>query len=412
MPWKVKGNCVHKENPDGSLGEKVKCHGSPAEAQAHMKALYANMPKEEKKMMASDTRSLYFSSLADLRESELDTAEFVARGVTLIKPGFSSNTDKAGRPRYYPADTLKQAAAVFEGTRAYVNHPRRSDEKELPERDVRDIVGYYENVKAADDGRLRGDFRVVGAARDWLWPLITETPRKPDLVELSINALGNTRLGEVEGRKSIVVESIVGANSVDVVTTGAAGGSFAGALLASDPDGWISQLLAAMPFEQWREARPEFIERLKEEWKTVRELEALKQVKGKLTEAQNEITRLKEAGRAEADELAQLRHAAHADRLLSESTLPYKLRHEIREQVIAEADEEGMKAAIAKAQEAYAKSKPPVPVSGAGQRPAPQPTTVKPPNAGLQLFGVSESVAPLPGETAEAYKHRRQTLKG
>lgn len=35
--------CVHKENADGSAGEKVKCHPSEAEAKAHMKALYANM---------------------------------------------------------------------------------------------------------------------------------------------------------------------------------------------------------------------------------------------------------------------------------------------------------------------------------------------------------------------------------
>ena len=401
MHWKVVGKCVHKLNADGSVGEKVKCHDTPAEAAAHMKALYANVKE-------SEARAGYFAFLSNLAESELDSAEFVARGVTLIKPGFSTNTDKAGRPRYYPADTLRQAARVFEGTRAYANHPRRSDEKELPERDVRDIVGYYQNVKAADDGRLRGDFRVVGAAREWLWPLITETSRKPDLVELSINALGNTKLGEVEGRKSIVVESIIGANSVDVVTTGAAGGSFTGALLASDPDGWTGDLLAAMSFEQWRETRPDYIERLKSEWKTVREMEALKTVKSKLAESQNEITRLKETGRAEADELAQLRHAAHADRLLNSSTLPYKLRYEIREAVIAQADEGGMTGVIAKATEAYAKSKPVVPVSGAGQRNAPPQKEVKLPNPVTQIFGISESLMALPGENAEEYKQRRQ----
>jgi hypothetical protein len=378
-----------------------------------MKALYANMSEKEKQMM-SDTRTGYFAFLSDLTESELDSAEFVARGVTLIKPGFSSNVDKAGRPRYYPADTLKAAAGVFEGTRAYANHPRRSDEKELPERDVRDIVGYYQNVKAADDGRLRGDFHVVGSAREWLWPLVTETAKKPDLVELSINALGNTKLADVEGRKSIVVESIVGANSVDVVTTGAAGGSFAGALLQSDPDSWTGNLLSAMSFEQWREARPDYIEKLKAEWKTVREMEALKVVKAKLTESENEIMRLKDASRAEANELAQLRHAALADRLLSESTLPYKLRYEIREGVIAEADEDGMKGVIAKAQEAYAKNKPAVPVSGAGQRAAPPQPAVKLSNPAGQLLGISESAMPLPNESAEDYRRRRlQTnLKG
>lgn len=45
MPWKVVGKCVHKLNPDGSVGAKVPggCHDTEEEAQAHKRALYANI---------------------------------------------------------------------------------------------------------------------------------------------------------------------------------------------------------------------------------------------------------------------------------------------------------------------------------------------------------------------------------
>lgn len=47
MPWKVYSEggrfCVHKLNEDESKGEKVACHDSEAEANAQIKALYANV---------------------------------------------------------------------------------------------------------------------------------------------------------------------------------------------------------------------------------------------------------------------------------------------------------------------------------------------------------------------------------
>lgn len=54
MPYKIEESngeyCVHKENSDGSAGEKVKCHPTKPEAEAHMRALYAAM-EDEKSML-------------------------------------------------------------------------------------------------------------------------------------------------------------------------------------------------------------------------------------------------------------------------------------------------------------------------------------------------------------------------
>ena len=52
MPWKIIEEdgeyCVHKEDAEGNAGEKVKCHPTRDEAEAHMAAMYANMPEGEK----------------------------------------------------------------------------------------------------------------------------------------------------------------------------------------------------------------------------------------------------------------------------------------------------------------------------------------------------------------------------
>jgi len=40
-------------------------------------------------------KTSYLAEAADLREATLDPEQFIARGVTLIRAGFSTNTDKA-----------------------------------------------------------------------------------------------------------------------------------------------------------------------------------------------------------------------------------------------------------------------------------------------------------------------------
>jgi len=46
MPWKIQNDdgrfCVHKENPDGSVGETVACHDTEDDAKAQLAALYAS----------------------------------------------------------------------------------------------------------------------------------------------------------------------------------------------------------------------------------------------------------------------------------------------------------------------------------------------------------------------------------
>lgn len=363
---------------------------------------------------AGQARTGFWAELADLREASVDADGATIRNVTLIRPGFSTNADKAGRHRYYPADTLRAAVRHFEGARAYINHPSRSGAQDLPERSVLDIAGYWENVKASDDGRITGDLRVVGRAGADVLPLMTEAiTRKPGLVDVSINALGTTKIGEAEGRKAVIVEAIVGANSVDIVTTGAAGGTFAGALLASDGDGFTRQLLGALTFEEWREARPEFLDKLKTEWRTVRNDQALTEARAEIDKLKTQAATLEAQHRAESAELADLRRGALADRLLAESKLPHHVRAQARNDVLAGNDEAGMRAVVAREAKKYASApKPPVTVNGAGQRGAAPAAAMErvTTNPVLEAFGINPNAAPKDGESPAAWHARVSKL--
>lgn len=353
--------------------------------------------------------------LASLREATVEPSDTGAtiRNVTLIKPGFSTNTDKAGRPRYYPAATLKAAVAHFEGVRAYVNHPSKSQVNDLPERSILDIAGYWTNIRASDAGALVGDLKTMkNYAGQNVLPLIQEAIEShPGLVDVSINALGKTKIGEAEGRAAVVVESIVGANSVDIVTTGAAGGSFAGALLASDGGESITrQLLAALSFDEWRTAHPDYVVKIKKEWTTVRESEALKEAQTHAHGLQTKLAEAQAQHRAALAELADFRRGGTADRLLSESGLPHTLRTAVRAQLMEAKDEAGMQAVLEREQDKWRAAPKPVEVTGAGQRPITAAAPIAPAKP-ANLLGVAESMAVLPGENAEAYRVRRERAR-
>lgn len=57
MPWKIVGNCVHTKNEDGSTGAVVKCHATREKAEAHMRALYKNVPDAKAKPSPSPKQS-------------------------------------------------------------------------------------------------------------------------------------------------------------------------------------------------------------------------------------------------------------------------------------------------------------------------------------------------------------------
>src|SRR5258708_4388977 len=85
-------------------------------------------------------RTMYLSEAAVLEGGAIDEANYTVP-VVLIKPGWSANS------RYYSRDMLARAVPAFEGAKAFADHPGNAEQKDRPERSVKDITGYYTNVK-------------------------------------------------------------------------------------------------------------------------------------------------------------------------------------------------------------------------------------------------------------------------
>lgn len=176
--------------------------------------------------------------------------------VELIKEGLGNFNDCF----FYTKESLQKAAAskLFEGVQAFANHPSSVEEEILPERSVRDIIGYYENVQYKENdqgqGTLIADLNVSdNVSLEWALSLLTNTIeyskkfKEKDFVGLSINASGSAspvgiddfiksqdfsapvlqKLQEAQA-KGITEINVVGAltesESVDMVTKAGAGG--------------------------------------------------------------------------------------------------------------------------------------------------------------------------------------------
>ena len=132
-----------------------------------------------------------------LREAHAQPSEKTDRGsvyknVTLIKSGLGNRRDK----NYYPAHVLESAVndGLFEGLRAFADHPDSVSEEVQPERTVRDLVGIYENANYNPDSQsVQADLRVLRSHK-WLSETIDELLESGhgDKIGLSINGRGQT----------------------------------------------------------------------------------------------------------------------------------------------------------------------------------------------------------------------------
>lgn len=158
----------------------------------------------------------------------------VYRGVTLIRAGLGNRRDM----NYYPEGALKESAqsGMFEGLKAYADHPTAVDEQIQPERTVRDFVGLYTNTKYREGrggrpGRVTGDLRILKAHR-WLSDVVDELIEigQADKIGISINGNGKTERKPVresgEELEANVVTKFMALRSADVVTEAGAGGGF------------------------------------------------------------------------------------------------------------------------------------------------------------------------------------------
>jgi hypothetical protein len=260
--------------------------------------------------------------------------------VVLIRPGWSLNG------RYYGLPCLP-AAPLFEGVKAYANHPSREDLIKGNPRDVRDITGDYTNVRLGEQGEIRATRTVYGTAGEAVWPLITRAVEtKRAVVGISINAVGKASPGQAEGRDGLIVEDITHANSADDVDAPAAGGKFE-TLVAGDMPDLTRAILEALSYEEFIAARPDYLDKVREQMKRARQDEAVRaaqterdQLQEQLVKAQAEIKRLKKHQDRHRTEL----QSAHQETVraallvaleqaLRDARLPASYEHDLRQRL-------------------------------------------------------------------------------
>ncbi len=190
--------------------------------------------------------------LVRIREVSQDQAGRKIFKVTIIREGLGNLRDR----NYYSEAAIKSGPKVYEGKKAYFDHPTPDQEKDQPNRSVREAVGHYENVKAelASDGLWELNADLVPVPTSSCIPLLEHAvlykkkyPDK-DFVGISINGDGEgvamewdvflkevkpkppalEKLKELEGQTINNITRLTDAVSADLVTEPGAGGKVIG----------------------------------------------------------------------------------------------------------------------------------------------------------------------------------------
>lgn len=151
---------------------------------------------------------------------------------TIVREGPGNPEDR----NYYTREALQKAvhAGLFEGLQAYANHPTATEERERPERDVRQLVGHFREARYVEQdgvGKVKARFVPVhGQGYEWVTSLIESAlngvPGRP-LIGISIDGQGEAPDQQtIDGRSYNLVREVISLSSADLVTRAGAGGEF------------------------------------------------------------------------------------------------------------------------------------------------------------------------------------------
>lgn len=327
----------------------------------------------------------------------------------IINSGTSLNKN------HYPAAVLQRAAPLFENVQTFRDHESSGPRKFG--RSAAELTGWITNVEFKE-GALYGvrHFTRTQAGED-SWRLAEDiiSGRAPaSLLGASINAGGKGKRDKMGSDEVFIVESIDVVKSVDDVVSPSAGGGFFSE--AIDGATLTRELLMQMDYEEWRESRTDYIGRLKREWQTVQQTDAIKAAKADanrlstaLAEAQANIDRQRaELERLQADlELERLRRGVID--VLEGTKLPVKMQRKLRTQ-LWEAEPSQWNRMIEQALEMLTLAgggASRVSVSGAGQHVAP---ALALPTQKPAIKPLNMNVIDTPEKLAEALKsYKRQS---
>jgi regulator of replication initiation timing len=337
--------CANYISPGGHKGELPFI--ALAEVKRRIRSEYRKLGIEEdmpRWVKEAELRTL-LTNYIPLTEAKLDKGLAM---ITVIKAGFNESKD-----RYYPLDTLCRDYSVFEGLKMYADHPSEDDERNRPERSIRDWVATLKNVHMEKD-------TVVGEAQiiePWMQEKLATLRDKGMLKDMgvSINAVGAATEATIEGVKTSYIERITRGRSVDFVTEAGAGGLVQMYEAEKDVD------IDFVSLSTLKERRPDLVKEIEtsvkntlmKEVKKTMELE--EQVK-ELTETNATLTQENTNLKTEKETAEKASRIAEAkalvDKALGEADLPAPAKARILERFKDAEKADGLEEAIT-AEQAY-----------------------------------------------------------
>uniref|UniRef100_A0A6M3L3M5 Uncharacterized protein n=1 Tax=viral metagenome TaxID=1070528 RepID=A0A6M3L3M5_9ZZZZ len=296
------GRAASALSPGGFRGQKADIPSADLPAvKRKIRAQYKKLEVADEEISkwvkeANEARERIFESCeVDIQEV---TKEGIAKGilpVRIIQPGFNSS-----KGRFYSEQAIKDAAVIFDNHKMYADHPTKEDERQRPERSIRDWVATLHATRVSDAGNAVGEAHINAG---WLKEKIQTLYEQGDLQHLgtSINAIGRGTKQLIEGIKTTFVEGLVNSRtqSVDFVTEAGAGGQ--AGLRESIGDSFVDADL--IDVATLRESRPDLVEAIESdirnqinmEVKKKMELEErVKELEGQVTTLTTENGELKE----------------------------------------------------------------------------------------------------------------------
>ena len=214
------GRAAAALSPGGFRGQKVAIPASDLSAvKRKIRGEYRKLDVGDEEIprwvRETETRELV-QSYIPLTEATFDKGRAT---VIVIKAGFNATED-----RYYPAEVLKRDYGIFEGMKMYADHPTEQEDKDRPERSIKDWVATLSEV--AWDESHQSVTGIAEVVEPWLMQKLASLRDKEMLSEMgiSINAVGSASKGTIDGKETLVIEKLVIAKSVDFVTEPGAGG--------------------------------------------------------------------------------------------------------------------------------------------------------------------------------------------
>lgn len=254
--------------------------------------------------------------------------------MTIMKPGWNVRLDRSPGDKYYTRQFIASMIPLVEGIKSYTDHQTEREERERPQNSVLKLVGHWSDAKQEPDGRATAVLNLSESA-GWLKPILEEAEKLNAekgivLVGPSINGYGSVHMGEAEGRRGKIAESIKVLQSIDIVTEPGAGGTVDKLLEGAKPNKEDETLdFSKLTLEELKKNRPDLFAQVEQTRETAATAAAVtpEQVQELVAK---EVDKIKEAAMAPAvaaaEELTRERIKQQAGprirEILKESKLP------------------------------------------------------------------------------------------